>query len=162
MTKRSYATDQIRVLWNSELCIHSAICLNSLPSVFDARRRPWIEIAGSDADSIARAVERCPSGALTYERLDGAPAEQPPDETVVVPWPNGPLLVRGRVEVRDTDGRMFTRGTRMALCRCGNSQNQPFCDLSHRATGFRSHPRVVEPGREAAESPSDISPEAGP
>jgi uncharacterized Fe-S cluster protein YjdI/CDGSH-type Zn-finger protein len=162
MPKRSYATDQIRVFWNSELCIHSAICLKNLPSVFDVHRRPWIDIEGSDAVRIARTVELCPSGALTYERLDGVPGEEAPNETVVVPWPNGPLLVRGRIEVRDADGNTFVRGTRVALCRCGNSQNPPFCDLSHRAAGFRSHPRAVAPAREEAESPSDISTEIGP
>ena len=162
MVKRSYENGEIRVHWNSARCIHSAICLNGLPEVFDVERRPWIEVDQAQADQIARVVEQCPTGALTYERLDGEPGEQPPSETTVVPWPNGPLLIRGNVEVRDARGELFDAGTRMALCRCGHSQNQPFCDLSHRRVGFRNVPRVMKPDRDRAHSPQDISPEVGP
>lgn len=162
MVERSYSTDRIAVHWNSELCIHTAICLNALPDVFDVNRRPWMEIDAADADAVAATVEKCPTGALTYERLDGEPGEQPPAETTVIPWPNGPLMVRGNVTVRDAKGKVFGAGPRFTLCRCGASRNQPFCDLSHREIGFRNNPRVVPINRETAESPQDISHEVGP
>lgn len=162
MVQRKYETDKIRVLWSSDLCIHTAICLNALPDVFDVQRRPWIDINASAADEVAQAVEMCPTGALTYERLDGAPGEQPPSETTIVPWPNGPLMIRGSTEVRDAKGELFRKGMRMTLCRCGDSQNQPFCDLSHRESRFRSVPRVVNPQRDEAQSPADINPKIGP
>jgi uncharacterized Fe-S cluster protein YjdI/CDGSH-type Zn-finger protein len=162
MTKRRYETSQIRVHWDSSLCIHTAICLRSLPEVFDVNRRPWVDIEGAAADEIAEAIERCPSGALTYERLDGAPDESAPTAATVVPWPNGPLLVRGSVEIRDVDGDVFTAGPRFALCRCGHSRNQPFCDLTHRETGFRNVPRVSDRQREDAENPAQITPVEGP
>ena len=161
MARRSYETDRIRVHWNSDLCIHSAICLNSLPQVFDVRRRPWVDVTAADADAIARTVERCPSSALTYEWVDGSPGERSEEATSLVPWPNGPLMVRGRVEVRDAGGELFAQGTRFSLCRCGASQNQPFCDLSHRRIGFRNNPRVITGDRESAQSPYDISPRPG-
>lgn len=160
MVKRSYRTDDIVVHWDSELCIHAAMCLRGLPNVFDVASSPWIAIEAAPADEIAATVEQCPSGALTYHRTDGAPDEQAPAETTVVPWPNGPLMVRGTVEVRDAKGEVFTAGPRFTLCRCGASRNQPFCDLSHRRIGFRNNPRVVTE-REAAESPSDIDPSPG-
>ncbi len=156
MVKRTYESTQIRVYWNSDRCIHTAICLKALPGVFDVQRRPWIAINAAEADEIAKAVEQCPTGALTYERLDDAPGEQPPSETTITPLPNGPLIVKGEVEIRDSNGNLFDSGTRMALCRCGHSQNQPFCDLSHRKAGFRNVPRVSDPQREQAQSPSDI------
>ncbi len=162
MTKRTYETDKIRVSWNSDRCIHSAICLDALPTVFDARRRPWVDVSAAETDDIARAIERCPTGALTYERLDGEAGEEPPAETTVIPWPNGPLMVRGNLDVRDARGNIFDQGTRMALCRCGHSRNQPFCDLSHRAAGFRNVPRASDDRRDRAESPADIDPSVGP
>ena len=162
MTKRNYEAEGIRVHWDSDLCIHTAICLNGLPEVFDTQRRPWIDVNAADADRIAHVVERCPTGALTYERLDGKPGEQPPSQTTVVPWPNGPLQVRGQVEIRDSQGTLFESATRVTLCRCGNSRNQPYCDLSHRSSGFRNVPKAPNPQRDQAESPTDISSEAGP
>jgi CDGSH-type Zn-finger protein len=59
--------------------------------------------------------------------------------------PNGPLYVRGSIEVRDADGSIFRRDTRLALCRCGQSRNKPFCDNSHRQAGFRDAGRLARP-----------------
>lgn len=162
MVRRSYHTDKIVVHWNSDLCIHTAICLNTLPRVFNVQAAPWVKIDAGTADEIAAAVEKCPTGALTYERTDGAPGEQATSETTVIPWPNGPLMVRGNVEIRDASGKAFAAGSRFMLCRCGASQNQPFCDLSHRQVGFRNNPRVASPNRQTAQSPIDIDPRPGP
>jgi uncharacterized Fe-S cluster protein YjdI/CDGSH-type Zn-finger protein len=130
VTERSYQTDAIRVRWRSDRCIHSAICLDSLPEVFDATRRPWVEVTAADPDRIAETIRRCPSSALRYERLDGAPDEEPDEPPSIVPTRNGPLHVRGRIEIRDEQGEILDTGYRVALCRCGYSRNQPFCDLS--------------------------------
>ena len=157
MTKRTYRTESIAVHWNSDRCIHTGVCLNGLPEVFDLDTRPWITVDGADADTIAQAIERCPSGALRYERLDGAADEQPHQPATVVPWPNGPLLVRGDVDVRLRHGDRVVREPRMALCRCGHSQNQPFCDVSHRAAGFRDTDPAIRRGRAEAASPADIA-----
>jgi CDGSH iron-sulfur domain-containing protein 3 len=57
---------------------------------------------------------------------------------------DGPLKVTGPVRVVDADGRAFPlpEGP-IALCRCGRSRTKPFCDASHRATGFRSCVRAA-------------------
>jgi uncharacterized Fe-S cluster protein YjdI/CDGSH-type Zn-finger protein len=163
VTKRTYESDAIRVFWDSERCIHTAFCLRSEPEVFDVERRPWVDIDAADADAVAAAIEECPSGALRYERLDGQRGEQPPAETVIVPWPNGPLVVKGNVRVETRRGEVFAHEHRVALCRCGTSRNQPFCDNSHREAGFRDNPKVVSDQRDKAASPSDVGQEqAGP
>lgn len=156
MTKRTYESEAIRVFWDSERCIHTGFCLRAEPRVFDVGRRPWVDIDGADADSVAAAVEQCPTGALRYERLDGHPGEQAPAETVVVPLPNGPLVVKGTVRVETRQGEVFAHEHRVALCRCGNSSNQPFCDNSHREAGFRDNPKVVADDRQKADSPLDV------
>lgn len=53
--------------------------------------------------------------------------------------PNGPLLLRGDFELLDSDGDAIEPGRRtVALCRCGMSAIKPFCDGTHKATGFRT------------------------
>jgi len=50
---------------------------------------------------------------------------------------NGPLVLQGPVRVEREDGTLVRVAESMALCRCGASQEQPFCDGSHRVTAFR-------------------------
>lgn len=58
---------------------------------------------------------------------------------MVVPCPDGPLLVRGDVEIRTPSGEVVPRRRRtVALCRCGATGIAPFCDGSHKAVGFRT------------------------
>jgi CDGSH-type Zn-finger protein/uncharacterized Fe-S cluster protein YjdI len=52
------------------------------------------------------------------------------------PQLNGPLCVRGNLEITSGTGRMVARVTSTKLCRCGHSQNKPFCDGSHVKAGF--------------------------
>lgn len=158
MTKRTYEDDSIRVLWDSSLCIHTGFCIQLGSGVFDPQRKPWVRLDLADPDVVARAVEACPTGALRYKRLDGGPQEETQIPTTIVPWPNGPLFVRGPIEVRGRRRGVFFTGQRAALCRCGESHNQPFCDLSHKASGFKDYPRVSEPVRDRAECPADIDP----
>jgi CDGSH-type Zn-finger protein len=60
-------------------------------------------------------------------------------ETRITPYRNGPYLVRGPFSVVDQDGNEIERKRRViALCRCGRSQNRPFCDGTHKAIGFQA------------------------
>ena len=60
-------------------------------------------------------------------------------KVVVTPYPDGPILVRGEVELRTPDGDPITQRRRtVALCRCGLSSIKPFCDGTHKAAGFRT------------------------
>ena len=134
---REYHTAAIAVQWYATRCIHSARCIRAQPAVFNPKRRPWIVLEGASADAVAAAVERCPTGALHYTRLDGGPGETVPNETTVAAVRDGPLYVRGDVTVAREDGTVIRRDTRVALCRCGQSAHMPFCDNSHQAAGFR-------------------------
>ncbi|HEX4978716.1 MAG TPA: (4Fe-4S)-binding protein [Acidimicrobiales bacterium] len=126
---RTYETDGIRVLWDASLCTHAAECTRSLPHVFNPMARPWIDVTAAPADEIRRAVDRCPTGALAYESGEGGPQAQ----VVIDAQPNGPLFVRGAVQISDGSHGVVATGSRFALCRCGRSQNKPFCDNSHRS-----------------------------
>jgi CDGSH-type Zn-finger protein len=82
-------------------------------------------------DRCVALAHNCPSGAITYERHDGAPQERTPDVNVLTIRENGPYAVQADIQL-DGVGAMF----RATLCRCGKSANKPFCDNSHRAAGF--------------------------
>lgn len=65
-----------------------------------------------------------------------------PRPATITPYPDGPLLIRGDVEVTDADGTPLPRSRRTAaLCRCGLSTIKPFCDGTHKAAGFRTEGR---------------------
>jgi CDGSH-type Zn-finger protein len=108
--------------------------------VFDVERRPWVDLSGAEADSVADAVQRCPTGALRYERLDGADGEGPERPTLVLTIEDGPLLMIGDLDVRAPGGEQITRETRLTLCRCGMTRNQPFCDNAHLRRDWQSGP----------------------
>ena len=67
---KRYTIHGVTVIWQPALCRHTGICARGLPEVFDPRRRPWIELQHSDAATITAQVERCPSGALTWTKVD--------------------------------------------------------------------------------------------
>ena len=64
---RRYTMHGVSVVWKPALCRHSGICARGLPTVFNPRRRPWIELQHADRDAITAQVDRCPSGALSWE-----------------------------------------------------------------------------------------------
>jgi uncharacterized Fe-S cluster protein YjdI len=70
---KRYSNGEITVVWQPSLCVHSAICARGLPQVFDPRRRPWVVLDGHDSETIVNQVERCPSGALSIERVTPEP-----------------------------------------------------------------------------------------
>lgn len=50
--------------FDPERCTHSAKCVRGLPSVFDTKRKRWVDVGAASAEEIAAQVAKCPSGAL--------------------------------------------------------------------------------------------------
>jgi CDGSH-type Zn-finger protein len=70
-------------------------------------------------------------------RMSGHASSSTP--ATITPYRDGPLIVRGNFEITDIDGRVVDSDrTTVALCRCGRSALKPFCDGSHRLTGFHA------------------------
>ncbi|MBV9453101.1 MAG: CDGSH iron-sulfur domain-containing protein [Rubrobacter sp.] len=137
MTRKAYRSEKITVSFDVERCIHFAECVRGLPEVFDIDKRPWVQPYRSHPDRVAEVVIRCPTGALQFERRDGGAEEPIPDANIVAVAADGPLYVRGDIEITDSTGTTVLEDTRVALCRCGESMNKPFCDNSHRQANFR-------------------------
>ncbi|MFW7415101.1 CDGSH iron-sulfur domain-containing protein [Demequina sp. SO4-18] len=61
------------------------------------------------------------------------------DRPSITAYPDGPLLVRGAVDLRNADGEeIVVRRQTVALCRCGLSAIKPFCDGTHKLSHFRT------------------------
>jgi len=140
-----YEGDGVVVTYEARRCIHAEECVHSLPAVFDSRRKPWVAANAAHADAVARTIERCPTGALQYERRDGGPLEAPPPKNTIRLAADGPLYLHGRVRVVDADAQPVVSDTRVALCRCGQSALKPFCDGSHTKAGFKDAGTVIKP-----------------
>ena len=138
---KKYTNGEVTVVWKPNTCIHSTICwkgVTGLPEVFDLRRRPWITMEGADTARIVEQVKKCPSGALSFYMNEETPERvNVTTQTEVEVSPNGPLLVYGNITIRDGSGQETTRHKVTAFCRCGHSQNKPYCDGSHVRESFK-------------------------
>jgi CDGSH-type Zn-finger protein/uncharacterized Fe-S cluster protein YjdI len=155
----SYPGRDIDVTWDRRLCIHVGECTRARGEVFVSGRAPWGDPDRASADEVAEVVERCPTGALAHVRSDAGPAEAPPSENVVVVSNGGPLYVRGDLRIEGAPGDMPGVRSRVALCRCGQSANKPFCDNSHEGAAFDDRGAVgaSDAGIEPAGGALDIS-----
>jgi CDGSH-type Zn-finger protein/uncharacterized Fe-S cluster protein YjdI len=115
----------------------AALQIDGVPAGFRAtlcrcgasRNKPYCD--GSHHEIGFNATGEPPSGKTDMLALrDGALA--------IDPQANGPLKVRGNLEITSGTGRVVARVTSASLCRCGGSASKPFCDGTHTKIGFRS------------------------
>ena len=68
MPVERYSNGDITVTYDPEICTHAARCVKGLPAVFNADKKPWVDIDGASAEEIERQVGKCPSRALKFMR----------------------------------------------------------------------------------------------
>jgi len=125
---------ELTIHFDGHRCIHARHCVLGAPEVFRANvEGPWIAPDAMDTEALVAVAERCPSGAITYTRRTDRPAEGPPLVNRLNVRQNGPLAVHADLQI-DGEAPRF----RAVLCRCGKSQNKPFCDNSHKEAGFEA------------------------
>jgi len=122
--------DRITIHDNRGLCAHAARCTDNLAAVFRLGTEPWIDPDGASAEEIAAVVERCPSGALSYT-LDDSEHRDHAGPPSIAFAPGGPYVVSGGVELVETEMPSGATTDHYTLCRCGASQNKPFCSGKH-------------------------------
>jgi CDGSH-type Zn-finger protein/truncated hemoglobin YjbI len=150
----SYPGQQAMIFDNRGICQHSGLCTDRLPTVFRTSAEPFVAPSGGRLDEIVRAVRDCPSGALSLA-FDGDEARDLADwhgarERAIEVTQDGPYRVTGGVGLTDESGADVPRAAgssreHYALCRCGHSQNKPFCSGMHWYVEFRDPPRRAEP-----------------
>jgi CDGSH-type Zn-finger protein len=124
---------ELELLDYENLCSHARFCMRA-GGIWNLTEH------SDDPDAKATAIEEgcnCPSGRLVIRDAETKKAIEPALEKsiVVIEYPprgeHGPLWVRGGIPVVSADGKPDKVRNRMTICRCGRSQNKPFCDGSH-------------------------------
>ena len=120
------------------LCVFARFC--------DPEGKIWSLIENTDdpktRELVIREAMHCPSGRLTlHDKKTGKEIEDKlsPSIGVIEDPPlkcSGPLWVRGGITIESHDGTRYEIRNRVTLCRCGASQNKPFCDGSHASIKF--------------------------
>lgn len=83
-------------------------------------------------------------------------------ETVITPYRDGPLLVRGPLRLQDQEGNQIVIEREVvALCRCGKSRARPLCDGTHKLIRFQA-PSGLEQGARKASHLNDAASPDGP
>jgi CDGSH-type Zn-finger protein len=129
------------LLDDGPLCAFARIC--------DGHGRIWNTVAETD-DPAKRAIvahqgSHCPSGRLVVtEHGAQEPIELTFDPSIVTledpqTDTSGPLWARGGITLKSADGFTYETRNRVTLCRCGQSNNKPFCDGTHAHIGFQAH-----------------------
>jgi uncharacterized Fe-S cluster protein YjdI len=143
-TDKKYTNGEITVYWQPGKCIHATTCYRELIDVFNPRKRPWVNMDGASTGEIIRVVKLCPTQALSYRYNKEIDAEKQAEKAAGVQEMNaearimedGPLVLRGNFIIFDTDGKELRHLKMSSLCRCGRSNDLPYCDGTHRKIGY--------------------------
>lgn len=125
---------ELTIRFDSAKCIHSRGCVLGFPNVYVPNvKGEWIHPDAASADEVMHTALNCPSGAIRVSYNDGSrSSDTPPVVNTVRVRENGPLAIEAELLV----GGSHQPTPRATLCRCGQSQNKPYCDGAHAAAGF--------------------------
>jgi len=150
----TYPGVQVTIFDNRGICQHSGFCTDRLPAVFRSGTEPFVAPSGGRMDEIVRAVRDCPSGALSLA-FDGTEARDLAEwhgrrQQAIEVSLDGPYRVTGGIPLADAAGGEIPRASgssreHYALCRCGHSQNKPFCSGMHWYVEFRDPAHAADP-----------------
>jgi CDGSH-type Zn-finger protein/truncated hemoglobin YjbI len=153
----TYQGQQVTIYDNRGICQHSGFCTDRLASVFRQGQEPFVTPSGGRMDEIIRAVRDCPSGALSYG-IDDVEARGEVDYhhrrgPAIEVTKDGPYRVTGGIPLTDGQGEAEHRNKgasaeHYALCRCGHSQNKPFC------SGMHWYVQFTDPGSDPDREPT--------
>jgi uncharacterized Fe-S cluster protein YjdI len=157
---RKYKNDEITVYWKPSACVHASYCYRELIEVFDPGRRPWVDLNGAETKRIIETVNLCPTEALTwkwnnedknqpvgiestnhikFKRPELMKQNTPENEGRPVSikiMANGPILIKGNFYLSYKGQTKEVKDGLISICRCGRSDQMPFCDGKHKKIGF--------------------------
>jgi CDGSH-type Zn-finger protein len=138
--RKSYVGKKITIHDNRKICSHAAECVNNLPSIFRLNQRPWIDPdqeTTETTEKIIETIKKCPSGALSYS-IDGIEYRDYDGKPLVKVSKDGPYLVSGGIElIGEVEFPEDVSKEHYTLCRCGASNNKPFCDGTPNSINFK-------------------------
>ena len=127
----------VRIRENGPLAFHGALELAGAEIGFRATLcRCGVSKNKPYCDSSHAAAGFTASGEVAVKESSALARRDGPLD--IRPAANGPLLVKGAIEVVTGTGKTVNRTTEAAFCRCGQSANKPYCDGSHARVGFQA------------------------
>ena len=134
MTEEVVRGREVTVRFDASRCIHSRTCVLGHPEVYVPNvQGEWIHPDAASAEIVMHTALACPSGAIRVTRNDGsATSDSAPVVNTVRVRENGPLAIEAELQINGQPQAT----PRATLCRCGQSKNKPYCDGSHKTTGF--------------------------
>lgn len=162
---RQYTNGEITVFWIPSKCIHATTCFRELIEVFNPGRRPWVNMEGAPTRRISEVVNKCPTQAIVWKynselsdeekranRRVAREEENPETLTEVEEnkrvkpanvriMKDGPIVVEGKFKIIGPNDETLKPALMTSFCRCGNSRSMPYCDGTHRKTGFTDESR---------------------
>lgn len=137
---------RITIHFDARRCVHSRNCVLGNPKVFVPNvEGEWLHPDAASAAEVEAIVRSCPSGALTFERIDDVADEHAPEVNTVHVRENGPLAFHADCTIAGQPRQPY----RVTLCRCGQSRHKPFCDTRHKEVGFTATGEPAEKPSEA-------------
>jgi CDGSH-type Zn-finger protein len=140
--------DQANALDGPAMVLTDAERLCAFGRFCDPNGKVWNQVAHTDDPKtramFIRQVNNCPAGRLVaWDKATGKPVEHHlPISIGLIEDPvevcSGPVWLRGGIAVISADGAQYEIRNRITLCRCGASQNKPFCDGTHASIKFRA------------------------
>lgn len=67
MGTKEYTNGEVTILWTPSKCIHSGICVKTLPKVYNPKEKPWVKIQNASSKELIEQVSKCPSAALSIK-----------------------------------------------------------------------------------------------
>lgn len=134
---KEYTNGELTIIWKPKTCIHAKECVKRLPQVYRQFERPWITAENTSIEELKEQIKACPSGALSYKMSSEEDKEEIHLETKIEVLENGPLLVYGTLHITNANGEKEAKNKTTAFCRCGASQNKPYCDGAHVKVEFK-------------------------
>jgi len=149
----------VTIRFDAKRCIHSRGCVLGHPEVYVPNVvGEWIHPDAASAEEVIRTGQNCPSGAIQVFRNDRAgSSNEPPIVNTLRVRENGPLAIEAELRIAG----VAQATPRATLCRCGQSQNKPYCDGSHAQAGFVASGEPVTVAAEALavrNGPVDVQP----
>jgi CDGSH-type Zn-finger protein len=129
-----YGMDGATMPDDQSLCTHAGYCGDRFKNV-------WAMLREADDPAVRERIRHmvmlCPSGRISFIPEGADEPDEIPYEPSVAVVKDGPIWVRGGVPIRGADGEAYETRNRVTLCRCGRSENKPYCDGTHTEIGFR-------------------------
>ena len=123
---------------DEKFCAYARFC--------DAGQRVWneVQMQGEAAKELTlEMAHHCPGGRLiVWDNKTQKPVEtfEDPSVSIIEDYPlecSAGIMLRGGIPVKSSNGNFYEVRNRQALCRCGQSQNKPFCDGTHASMKFQ-------------------------